>query len=58
MRFSEPRHPECTTANAPGAAKITGTGLDEAGISRYAVVQSEIRPGELEQIFIITHFER
>ena len=38
--------------------KITGTGLDEAGVSRYATVQSEIRPGELEQIFIITHFEK
>ncbi len=38
--------------------KITGTGLDDTGISRYATVQSEIRPGELEQIFIITHFEK
>lgn len=38
--------------------KITGTGLDEAGVARYATIQSEIRPGELEQIFIITHFEK
>ena len=38
--------------------KISGTGLDEAGVSRYATVKSEIKPGELEQIFIITHFER
>ena len=38
--------------------KVSGTGLDEAGVSRFATIKPEIRPGELEQIFIITHFER
>lgn len=36
---------------------VTGTGIDEAGVSRYATVEPGIRPGELEQIFIITQFE-
>ena len=37
---------------------VSGTGIDEAGVSRYATVRPEIHPGELEQIFLITEFER
>ncbi|MBR2897724.1 MAG: rod shape-determining protein MreC [Oscillospiraceae bacterium] len=36
---------------------VSGTGIDEAGVSRYAVIEPGIRPGELEQIFLITQFE-
>lgn len=35
---------------------VSGTGLEESGISKYAVLESDFTPDGLEQVFIITQY--
>ena len=37
---------------------VSGTGQDETGISKYATLETELELGALEQIFVLTDYER